>query len=370
AGVLAIVLLLMVAATGVVVGLGRVLRPTASATGTRAGNAPMAAGPSAAAPGSGGGSATLDSNSIAARVDRFVVDINTLLGFQSGRAAGTGIVISGSGLVLTNNHVVAGSTSISVTEVSNGRTFTGTVVGYNRTEDVAVVQMRNASGLPTASIGDSSRVRVGDAVLGIGNAGGAGGTPAVAPGTVSALNQSITATDEGTGSSEQLTGLIQVDANIQAGDSGGPLVNNTGQVIGIDTAASVGFRYQASGGTGFAIPINQALDIAHQIIAGQASSKIHIGATGFLGVQVGTGDNGGGPGAPVVGVVSGSPAAAAGLGAGAVINSVNGQAVTSANQLTELLDNRHPGDRVRVGWTDQGGQDHNSSIRLIKGPVG
>src|SRR5205814_6481301 len=130
------------------------------------------------------------------------------------------------------------------------------------------------SGLATASIGDSSRVSIGDSVVAIGNAGGTGGTPAVAAGTVTALNRSITATDDAAGTSETLRELIEVNANIVSGDSGGPLANSSGQVVGIDTAASAGFQYQGgqdpAGGDGYAIPINQAMTIAKQIQAGTA----------------------------------------------------------------------------------------------------
>jgi len=318
---------------------------------------------------------TIDATAVAAKVDPAVVDINTILGYQNGRAAGTGVVLSSSGLVLTNNHVVAGATSISVTDVGDGQTYAASVVGYDRSEDIAVIQLRDASGLATASIGDSSKVRAGDGVVGIGNAGGTGGTPSVAPGTVTALNRSITASDEATGSSETLTGLIEVDANIVSGDSGGPLVNSSGQVIGIDTAASAGFQYQdsqgQSGGDGFAIPINQAMTIAKQIQAGNASATVHIGATAFLGVQTrgGRGAQGIG-GAPVSGVVSGSPAESAGLARGDVIQSLNAKAVDSATTLTTLLDAQHPGDKVSVGWVDANGQSHTATVTLATGPVG
>jgi S1-C subfamily serine protease len=368
AGLVIVLVLLMLAAVGVAIGVERALQPASSPTASGNQN-----GSGRTDPGATGGptaGTNLDSAAIAAKVDPAVVDVNTVLEYQHGRAAGTGVVIGSSGLVLTNNHVVAGATSITVTEVTDGRTYRATVVGYDRSEDVAVLQMTGASGLATAPIGDSDKVSVGDGVVAIGNAGGTGGTPAVAAGTVTALNQSITASDQSTGSSEQLTGLIQVAADVQSGDSGGPLANSSGQVVGIDTAASVEFRYQASGGTGFAIPINQAVAIAHQIIAGKASTKVHIGETGFLGVQVGSANAATGSGAAVVGVVAGSPADSAGLVAGDVITSVNGRTVDSPTTLTQLLDGFHPGDRVRLGWTDSSGQPQTSTVELIAGPVG
>jgi S1-C subfamily serine protease len=316
--------------------------------------------------------ASVDATSIAGKVNPAVVDVNTVLGYQNARAAGTGIVIKSSGIVLTNNHVVSGATTISVTEVTDGRTFSATVIGYDRSDDIAVLQLAGASGLPTATLADSSSIKVGDPVVAIGNAGGAGGTPSTVTGQVTALNQSITASDEGTGASEQLTGLIQVAAAIEAGDSGGPLVNGSAQVIGIDTAATAGFRYRASGGQGFAIPINTAVTIANQILGNQASDKVHLGQTAFLGVNVtstGTGSSTG-AGAGVTGVISGSPAEGAGIAGGDLIVSVDGQPVDSPNTLTSLLDAHHPGDRVTIGWTDQSGQSHSAAVALANGPVG
>src|SRR5207302_1093990 len=167
--------------------------------------------------------------------------------------------------------------------------------------DVAVIQLQNASGLTTANLGDSSSVQAGDTVTALGNAGGKGGTPSVATGTVTALNQGITASDEGSGAnSEQLTGLIETNADIQPGDSGGALVNSFGQVIGMNTAASSGTQFQSQSGQpaeqAYAIPIDKAESIAKQIEAGQGSSTVHIGATAFLGIETdgsGSGDSGG-----------------------------------------------------------------------------
>jgi S1-C subfamily serine protease len=185
-------------------------------------------------------------------------------------------VLTSSGEILTNNHVIDGATSISVTDIGNGKTYTATVVGYDTTKDIAVLQLRDASGLQTASIGNSSNVSVGETVVGIGNAGGTGGTPSAAGGTVTALDQSITASDESSGSSEQLTDLIETNADIQAGDSGGSLVDSSGQVIAMDTAASTGSSDstggQSSGYQSYAIPINEAISIANEIEAGLGSS--------------------------------------------------------------------------------------------------
>ncbi len=190
----------------------------------------------------------LSTSQIASRVDPGLVDVVSTLGDEQATAAGTGIVLTSNGEILTNNHVIDGATSIKVTDIGNGRTYTAKVVGYDATQDVAVIQLQNASGLTVASLGDSSTVQTGDNVVALGNAGGKGGTPSVAAGTVTALNQAITASDEGSGNSEQLTGLIETNADIQPGDSGGSLVNAYGQVIGMDTAASSGTQVQSQSG--------------------------------------------------------------------------------------------------------------------------
>ena len=202
------------------------------------------------------------------------------------------MVLTSTGEVLTNNHVINGATSIKATDIGNGRTYTAKVVGYDKTGDVAVLQLQNASGLQTVTL-SSSAAKVGDKVTALGNAGGKGGTPSVATGKVTSLNQAITAADEGATNAERLTGMTQTNVPIQPGDSGGPLVNTAGEVVGMNTAASTSISttgyQQQSGQTAtqaFAIPIAKATAIAAQIEAGQASSTVHLGSTAFLGVEV------------------------------------------------------------------------------------
>ncbi|MGV9677694.1 S1C family serine protease [Nocardia sp. NPDC003482] len=291
--------------------------------------------------------------------------VNTELGLQNGAGAGTGIVLTSDGDVLTNNHVVQGATKVEVTDVGNGKTYSGTVTGYDRQDDLAVIHLSNASGLKTAPLGDSDKVKVGDAIVGVGNAGGTG-TPTAAAGRVTALNQSITASDESSGASEQLTGLIQVAADIQPGDSGGPLINNAGQVIGVDTAASQGFRMGAGNGEGYAIPINKALSVAKQIQAKTASDRVHIGATAFLGVSV-SDTNGG---ALIRNVVRGGPADQLGLGAGTVVTKIDNYPVDSATTLVNTMDRYHPGDTITLTVTDRTGRTGTVQAKLGQGPVG
>lgn len=308
---------------------------------------------------------------VAAKVSPALVDINTDLGYEQSSAAGTGIVVSSDGTILTNNHVIAGATKITATDIGNGKTYNATVVGYDRSHDIAVIKLIGARGLTTASLGNSRTASVGQSVIGIGNAGGVGGTPSTAAGSITALDQTITASDESNGQSEQLTGLIQTDAPIEPGDSGGPLVSLDGVVLGIDTAASSSYSFNTSGSQGFAIPINTALTIAHEIIGQHASATIHLGQTGFLGVEVQAALSNGAPthGVAVGGTLNGSPAAQAGLAAGSTILSVDGTAVATPQQLTALLGRYHPGDTVKVTWTSAAGSTTTSSITLAKGPA-
>jgi S1-C subfamily serine protease len=327
--------------------------------------------------------ATYSLAQIEAKVDPALVDVVSTLDYGEGEAAGTGIVLTSSGEVLTNNHVVEGATSIKVTDIGNGKTYSATVMGYNATSDVAVIKLTGASGLKTATLGDSSAVSVGQSVVAIGNAGGVGGTPSAATGTVTAVGQDITASDESAGSEEQLTDLVETDADVQPGDSGGPLVNMSGQVIGMDTAGSSTFQFQSgglqngtgSGSDGFAIPINEAASFAKAIEAGKSSSTVHIGATAFLGVEVATtsgyyGSAYGASGASIEGVVSGSPAAAAGLSAGDTITSVGGHTIPSSTSLRSVLDEFHPGQKVSVTWEDASGTSHAATVDLASGPTG
>jgi S1-C subfamily serine protease len=294
-----------------------------------------------------------------------IVDINTTLGFADGRAAGTGMVLTSNGEVLTNNHVISGATSISATDVGNGRTYQATVVGYDKTHDVAVLQLENASGLTTIKAA-AQGAQVGADVVGVGNAGGQG-TPSYASGSVTALEQSITASDASDGSSERLTGLIETNANIVAGDSGGPLADTQGQVVGMDTAASAGFSMNA-GSDAYAIPIDDALTIAQQIESGQATDTVHIGPTAMLGIGVQP-DESGSSGAVVAQVIENGPAAAAGISAGDTIVAVDGQSVSSASELSNVMLQQKPGTDVSVQYVDASGAQHTTTVHLATGPA-
>lgn len=292
-----------------------------------------------------------------------VVTVDSTIGYDgSARSAGTGMVLTADGLVLTNNHVVQGSTSIAVTDEASGRTYTADVVGTDATNDVAVLQLRDASGLTPVTIDDDG-VRVGDAVHGTGNAGGTGDL-VTARGTVTATDESITVASEGGTGQESLSGLIQVDADVVAGDSGGPLRDADGDVVGIVTAASSGQPTV----TGYAIPIDDALAIARQIDGGTQTGTVQIGLPAFLGAQVAS-STADGRGVPVAGTVEGSAAAGAGLVAGDTITALDGTAVTSADALTQAIRAHGVGDRVEVSWTDASGAAHSATVVLGAGPA-
>lgn len=390
---------------------------SASAQPSNSAQAPL---PSAAVPqpssgSTGGGGGTANVQSILNKVAPGLVVINTMLRYNSEQAAGTGMVINSDGLVLTNNHVIEGSTSITAT-TANGRQYQAKVVGYDVTGDIALIKLQNASGLKTVPLGQSSTVKTGAQVVAMGNAEGQNQIVPAA-GQVTALNQTVTARDSsGTVTSETLHGMIETNASIVSGDSGGPLADASGQVIGIDTAGnSSGFAVQQGSSDGYAIPIDTALAVARQIAAGRASSTISIGYPPFMGIFIGRGSdanpqdqaqqqggsgfggyggfgnsNGNGNGnqgcytsdanlvAPqnianvssgtlVLGTICGGPAAVAGMTAGSVITAVNGQTVGAPDSLTGMVSKYHPGQTVSVTWVSPSGQRSTSSLKLING---
>jgi S1-C subfamily serine protease len=292
-----------------------------------------------------------------------VVLINTQLGLQNGAAAGTGMVLTSSGEILTNNHVIRGATTIKVVVPGTTHSYTAKVVGYDVSDDVAVLRASNASNLKTVST-SSAKLAVGQSVTAVGNANGAG-TLARASGRITGLRKAITVGDD-QGGSESLAGLIETDAALEPGDSGGPLLNSAGKVIGMDTAASTGFIFRSSTGSdGYAIPIARALSIVKQIDAGHASARVHVGATAFLGIQVQSADGG----ILIAGVVPNGPADSAGLVAGDVITAIDGQAVTSAETVPSVILAKKPGATVTVTYTDQFGASQSATVTLGTGPA-
>jgi S1-C subfamily serine protease len=306
-----------------------------------------------------------------------VVVVETNLGYQSAAAAGTGIVLRSSGIVLTNNHVIAGATTVKVVVPQTGQSYKADVLGYDKTADVALLRLHGASNLKTISTGDASDLAVGDAVTAVGNAGGTGHLTSVR-GRVTGLDRTITAADDDGSDAERLTGLVETDAAIQPGDSGGPLLDEAGRVVGMDTAASsdTGSPFASSTTSdAYAIPIGRALTIADQILAGKSSSTVHVGGTAFLGVALESAssdpyDYGGydAEGALVTDVVPDGPADSAGLEAGDVIVAIDGHTVTSPAAVGTLLQTEKPGSTVRVAYVDQYDNSTTASVRLGSGP--
>jgi serine protease Do len=298
-----------------------------------------------------------------------MVQINTIVQYQGVLGYGAGIVLSPDGIVLTNNHVIAGADTINATSVGTGQNFRAQLLGFDRTDDIAVLQLLGAGDVPAAPIGDSSQVRIGEPVVSLGNANGNGKPISREQGQVTTTGANIAADDDLTGSSEQLTGLIGVAAPLRPGDSGGPLVNGAGQVIGLNVAASVNYRLGSPGGKGFAIPINRALAIASQIQSKTPSDAVHIGAPAMLGIGVGTAQQSG-SGVVVRDVLSGTPAEQSGLVRGDVITSLDGVTLNDATTLTAVLDRHYPGDAVDLVWQDRTGHQRTVKLTLAAGPDG
>jgi S1-C subfamily serine protease len=307
-------------------------------------------------------------STIAAQVSRGVVDINTRVSSPAGdgqfAAAGTGMILTSTGEVLTNNHVVKYATSIRVRIQGKGRSYPAKVLGVDPESDIALLQIEGLGSrhLTTVRPGNSSDAAVGEPVIALGNALGEGGAPHVVQGTVTALHQTETASDQSvTFSTETLHGLIETNADIVSGDSGGPLVNSSGEVIGMDTMASTG---NGDGTVGFAIPIDKAIGIANQIAEGARGGGIILGESAYLGIFENADASGGVAGVFVSDVSAGGPAQMAGLTYGDTITAVNSHAVTTIAGLMRVISSLQPGARVEVSYVDQSGVAHTALITL------
>jgi S1-C subfamily serine protease len=310
--------------------------------------------------------AQLASGRSTAQLGSGVVTIDTNLGYEGGAAAGTGMVLTSSGEILTNNHVINGATSITVAVPGSGHRYGARVVGYDVSDDVAVLQLSGASNLKTISVSTSAATR-GQRVRALGNAGGTGSLSS-APGRITGVGKTITAGDD-QGDSETLNGLIETNAGVVAGDSGGPLLDSHGRVIAMVTAASTGggtFGFQdVASNDAYAIPIAKALRIANAIEAGKRSSTIHVGPTAFLGIQVASSDTS--SGALIVGVVSGGPSARAGLSSGDLITKVGSRTVASPAGVGSIVSTKQPGQKLQIVYLDEAGT-HTVTVTLGTGP--
>ncbi len=295
--------------------------------------------------------------------DDAIVNINGAV--PGGFIAGTGMVLTPGGLVLTNNHVVADTTDLTAQLAGRGPIYSAVVIGVDPTQDVAVIQLQGATGLPTTPFDLSGALGIGDAVTGLGNALGRNGAPVAAHGTVTSLDETIFVRDQEATIMETLDGVVCFNAPIQPGDSGGPLLNAEGRVIGMDTAGSLTSATGAGAKWGCAIPITRAMTIAQQIESGTPSPYVESGHRGILGVVCA---KTGASGCVVTSVAPGEAAAAAGLKTGDVITSVGGVAVTSASDFNVVMQDRRPGDEVAVTWRDASGGMHSAVAALSAGP--
>jgi S1-C subfamily serine protease len=327
---------------------------------------------------------SLNSAAIAAANDPSIVDVTSTLASQGSEAAGSGMVLTASGEILTNNHVIENATSIVVKISSGSQTFPAKVVGTDVVHDVAVLQAQGPSGLPVLPLGNSAQVSVGDSVIAIGNALNRPGPPAVTEGSITGVARSITVQND-VGVAEQLSDLFETTAQLEPGNSGGPLFDATGRVIGMNTAATTGSNPNFGSNDGFAIPINDAIGIVHQIEHAPGTRTVNPGTSGLLGVAVqfngsaGDGEHApagrassgaqGRAGALVVQVQAGSPAENAGLVSGDDIVSVDGQTITSSATFTQTIAAKNAGDTVQISWIDQQGNHHSVAIQLASRPA-
>ena len=271
-------------------------------------------------------------------------------------AAGTGVIISSGGEIMTNAHVVEGASTVKITLAGESQARTADVVGTDTDADLALLKIPNVTGLPAASLGKSSDVHVGDDVVAIGNALALRGGPTVTRGIVSALNRSL---DTG---SATMTGLIQTDASISSGNSGGPLVDATGKVIGINSAVAASGQGQAAENIGFAIAIDNA-----QPVLDRLRNHTTAAASGYLGVRSSDPQDGS-RGATVVSIESGSAAATAGLQPGDLITGIDGKSIDGAAALGAAVRAHTPGTPVKITFI-RGTTEHTVTADLGQRPA-
>ena len=283
---------------------------------------------------------------VISKVEPAVVQINVTT--ASGGDLGSGVVIDKRGYIVTNNHVIAGGTSIQVVLADNTK-YNGQVVGADATDDLAVVKINPPANLVTATLGNSSNLSVGQEVLAIGNPLGI--TQTVTDGIVSALGRNVSEQDN---AATTIPGAIQTDAPINPGNSGGALVDLQGEVIGIPTLAAVDPQYgQPASGVGFAIPSNRVNFIAQQLI--QNGKVTHSGRAAIgisaetVDANVASMDNlSVNQGVFIASVTSGGPAQRAGLQADDVIVQIDTQQINNISDLQDALLAKNPGDNITV----------------------
>lgn len=258
--------------------------------------------------------------------------------FGGEQSQGSGIIISADGYIVTNEHVISGATSIKVV-LQDDSEYNATLVGSDERTDLAVLKI-DSTGLTPAEFGNSDQMQIGEQVIAIGNPGGLELAGTVTVGYVSAVNRSITTTNGNT------VNCVQTDAAINPGNSGGALVNTYGQVIGINSQKIAATDYE---GIGFAISINEAQPIINDLIQyGYVRGRVVMGITMQMIDQTYAAIYGYQPGIGVVSVEAGSPAEEAGLVAGDIITAIDGQSITTQEELNSLLEQYSPGDTITL----------------------
>jgi S1-C subfamily serine protease len=306
----------------------------------------------------------MDPVAIAAAVEPELTNITVSIEPGGLAAAGSGIVLTADGQVLTSHHVIKGAEVITVGDLGTGVQYSATVLGYDSAADIALLSLTGAGGLPVVRIGDSATLRPGDQIMAIGNAGGTG-RPTATPGTVASLNTSIVARDAADLSHKALTGMVEVNAPVESGQSGGAVVDRGGAVVGVVTAAAGNPSRMGGPAVGYAVPIGTAMTIVRQIRSGTSTDAVHIGPTANLGVLASDTSP---SGARIDVSLYGQPAFAAGLAAGEVITAVDDHAVSSAQTLESELGLRKPGDTIRVALTEPDGSHREVAVVLAAGP--
>ncbi len=287
-----------------------------------------------------------------------LVLITVDLAWGSGEATGTGMVIDSDGIVLTNHHVVQGSTEVEVTIPSTQQTYTADVVGYDDITDVAVLRLEGASGLETITA-STGTVSVGDSITAVGNSGGNGQLMAAA-GEVTGLDVDIKVSNED-GTLSPLEDLIEVVADVEPGVSGGALLNGSGQVVGMNVAGSD----EAFGTAGYAIPMSDVMEVTQSVLSGNPTDTVTLGRTAGLGVMISDRRMS----VQVVEVISGGPAEAAGITAGSTLTAIGSTAIATQQDLAGVLNSLRPDDQVEVSWTDSAGVTHQATVTLTEAPL-
>jgi S1-C subfamily serine protease len=358
--------LLVTAVLAGTIGGGIVAARNSSETAASAGGPPVAATPAPVA------ATTSDARAALAKITPSVVTINTTIegggpfGRGGGSGAGTGVIVSASGEVVTNAHVVANSSTIRVQVPGHDGTVTARVVGSDASADLALLRLSGVSDLPVATFAASSTVHVGDPVLAVGNAEGYGGAPTVTEGIISALDRDLPADSD---TSSRLRGLLQTDAALNPGNSGGALVDSAGRVVGVTTAIAGGQRGAQAQSIGFAIPSDTVTKALPALRSGRrVAPSANATPTAFLGVELADSS---GSGAQIAGVDPGSPADDAGLKAGDVVTNADGSNVGGAGDLRAVIARHKPGDRISLTWRPGGqGQTKTATVRLSSRPTG